>query len=437
MKRWFPNWTTALLSVVVFLLPWQTRWMYAETTIAGAHTEFGVMSVYGVEILCVFALIGGRLLDGVPWTIAKQHQLPIRLGGVAVVALVLGTAFVDRSLFSLSMVVHFALAYLLFAAIVLDHVSTRHLLFAFVASLAAPMLLGMVQVFEGSSPAASWFGLAFRDAAQLGDAVFTVNGERVLRAYGSFPHPNIFGGFLGVGLFAWWAAMANVKRSWTNRVRLIVTSIGTVVLIGGMIMTGSRSAFLGVLVGLLLIFVVKSIQNMNIARPLVFMFGGIAVIGSLISSFYLTDLALSIRGGGVNEERSLTERVALYEDFVPFIMATNPIIGRGFGAYVLSFSDVQPGKNAFDYQPIHNVLLLIFAETGILGLFAVLCWFANSVSLNFSRFPHRDALYAFGMANVILMISFFDHYLWSSWSGLALIAFVLGMMVRMGEERGK
>ena len=437
MRHWFPNWTTALLSMVIFVLPWQTRWMYAEESIAGAHTEFGVMSVYGVELLLLAALIGGRLLDRAPWKIAEKHQLPVRLGAVAVIVATLGTAFADRSLFSLAMMVHFGFAYVLFVMIVLDRVSVRHLLFSFVASLIAPMALGVAQIFNGFSPASSWFGLAFRSAAQLGDSVFTVNGERVLRAYGSFPHPNIFGGSLGVGLFAWWAAMADMKRSWTMRKHLIIAGIGSALLLGGLIATGSRSAFLGVLVGLLLVFIVKSIPNMTVARPLVFILGVAAVIGSLVSSFYLTDLASSIRGGGVNEERSLTERAVLYEDFVPFIMVTNPIVGRGFGAYVLSFSDVVPGKNAFDYQPVHNVLLLIFAETGILGLLAMLCWFANVTLITFSRFPHRDSLYAFGMANVVLMISFFDHYLWSSWSGLVLIAFVLGVMVRMGEEKGK
>lgn len=436
MKRWFPNWTTALVSMVVFLLPWQTRWMYAEVTIAGAHTEFGVMSVYGVELLLLIALIGGRFLDKTPWTLVKQHQLAIRLGAIVVVAITLGTAFADRSLFSLSMMVHFALAYAIFVAIVLDKVSLKHLLFAFVGSLVGPMILGVVQVLGGASPENSWLGIASRSAAQLGDSVFTVNGERVLRAYGSFPHPNIFGGFLGVGLFAWWAAMASVRRSWAKRRHLVISSIGTVILLGAIVMTGSRSAFLGVLVGLIGVFIVKSIPNMTIARAAALIFAIVAVCGSLISSFYLTDLALSIRGGGVNEERSLTERVVLYEDFVPFMFATNSVIGHGIGAYVLSFSDANPGKNAFDYQPIHNVPLLILAETGFVGLISMLFWLGSAVWMNFSRFPHRDSLYAFGMANVVLMISFFDHYLWSSWSGLALIAFVLGMMVKMGETRG-
>ncbi len=407
--------------------------MYSEAQIAGTHTEFGVMSLYAVEVLLAVAVIGGSLLDRKWFTIQQKHQLAVRLGAIVCVVAVLGTAFADRSVFSLAMTAHILFAFMVFFALLLDRVSVRHVLYAFVLSLLAPLALSVIQVFGGSSPASSWFGLAFRDAAQLGDAVFTVNGERVLRAYGTFPHPNVFGGFLGVALFAWWGVMASVRREWTKRKHVIFTSIGTIILMFGMLLTGSRSAFLGLFVGLTLVFVVKSIPSMKIARPVAAILGMIAVFGSLFASFYLTDLASSIRGGGVNEERSLIERVALYEDFVPFMAATNPLVGRGLGSYVLSFSDTQPGKNAFDYQPVHNVFLLILAELGLLGLVAALCWAVNVVWTNVSRFPHRDALYAFGMGNVILMICFFDHYLWSSWSGLALIAFVSAMMMRMGE----
>ncbi len=419
--------------------------MYSEVSIAGAHTEFGVMSLYAVELLLAAALIGGSILDRKWWTIDAKRQLPVRLGGIVLIVAVLGTAFADRSAFSLSTVTHLGLAYALFVAILIDRVSVKHLLFAFVVSLAAPFVLGLIQVFGGSSPANSWLGLAYRDASQLGDAVFTASGERVLRTYGSFPHPNVFGGFLGVGLFAWWAFMAQVKSlppfmggiggGLFRRKMMVITSIGTVVLIIGMLLTGSRSAFLGLFVGLALVFVVKSIPSMKIARPAAAILGIVAVFGSLLASFYLTDLASSIRGGGVNEERSLTERIALYEDFVPFMASTNLVVGHGLGSYVLSFSDFESGKSVFDYQPVHNVFLLILAELGFLGLAAMLCWGANVAWINVSRFPHRDALYAFGMGNVVFMICFFDHYLWSSWSGLALIAFAMGMMVRLGEEK--
>ena len=182
--KFFGNWTTFFLSAVVFLLPWQTRWMYGAVDIAGAHTEFGVMSLYVTEVLLVLGLALGIFLDRKSSTpkIALDHQLPIRFGGVLLVIAMLGTAFADRSAFSFAAVVHLAAAYLLFVAIVLDHVRLRPLLWSFVLGLVPPIVLGLLQVFGGTSPASTLLGLAARDAAQLGDAVFTVGGERVLRA---------------------------------------------------------------------------------------------------------------------------------------------------------------------------------------------------------------------------------------------------------------
>jgi hypothetical protein len=57
--------------------------------------------------------------------------------------------------------------------------------------------------------------------------------------------------------------------------------------------------------------------------------------------------------------------------------------------------------------------------------------------LNFSRFPNVDAIAAFAMGNVLLLIAFFDHYLWSSWSGLTLAVFVLALTIRLGQNYGR
>lgn len=411
--------------------------MYSEERIAGVHTEFGVMSVYVVEILLFIGLGIGVWRDRRHLRVASPYSLPVSLGVIAVIIVVLGTAFADRPFFSLMMAIHFGFAFLLFVGLLLEHVKIKPVLLAFVGGLIAPMILGVMQVVGGSSPASSLFGLASRDALQRGDAIFTVNGVRILRAYGSFPHPNVFGGFLGVGLFAWWSVLDQIRKAkmrWSSQAFLALKAWGTVILVLGLLLTGSRSAFLGVFVGLMLVTVVKSMKSMNVARPLVLSLSAIAVFGSLIGSFVFVDFVSGIRGGGANEERSLTERVALYEEYVPFFAATNPVVGHGMGSYVLSFSDFKPGKDVFEYQPIHNVPLLILAELGFLGLLLIFAWIASIDAVNFSRFPKRDALAAFGMGNVIVMISFFDHYLWSSWAGLSLVAFVGAMMMRLGEE---
>jgi hypothetical protein len=429
MKR--IDWLSWAVAGVVFLLPWQTRWMYGAELLAGAHTEYGIMSLFATEAMLAVAMLATLLLKP---SVDVRHQLPLRLGAVLCVAVILGTAFADRGLFSLAMATHVLFAYGLFVSLLFGQVSLRRVCGAFVLGLVPPVLLGIVQVLTGISPASAWLGLAARDAAQLGDAVFTVDGERVLRAYGAFSHPNIFGGYLGVGLFAWWYVLAAFRSKWSARVYAGVGTFGTALLLLGLLLTGSRSAMLGLLLGLMLTVVARGVKRAALRTVSVIGVATVVLATSLFASFTLTDLAAELRGGGVNEERSLTERVELYEDFVPFIAATNLVVGHGVGSYVLSYADFDSGKPAWDYQPIHNALLLFFAETGILGTL-VLLWFLGTIIRNhFTRRPTADTFTALGMCSVVLVVAFYDHYLWSSWAGLALMAFVLAAAVRFGES---
>jgi hypothetical protein len=437
------------LFIIIFLLPWQTRWMYGAELLGGAHTEYGIMGLFAVELLVAVAMIVAVLTRS---SIESRHQLPIRIGAVLCVAVVLGSAFADRGAFSLAMATHALFAYGIFASLLFEKVSMRLVCGAFVLGLVPSVLLGMVQVLTGVSPAGSWFGLAARSATQLGDAVFTVDGERVLRAYGTFSHPNVFGGYLGVGLFAWWHVVYGTWKkengTWLEFSTLrqvfhlpssiflpvAVGTFGTAFLLFGLLLTGSRSAMLGLLLGLLLTVVARGVRS-GVKRVVsVIGVAAIVIVTSLIASFAFTDLAAELRGGGVNEERSLTERAELYEDFVPFIAATNLVVGNGVGSYVLSYADFDAGKPAYDYQPIHNTFLLFFAETGILGALILLWFLAAVVRSHLARLPQRDALTALGMGSVVFVIAFYDHYLWSSWAGLALMTLVFGMMVRMGKE---
>ncbi len=109
------------------------------------------------------------------------------------------------------------------------------------------------------------------------------------------------------------------------------------------------------------------------------------------------------------------------------------LFGHGVGDYVFTLANDFPGRSVFDYQPIHSVPLLILEEVGLFGALAAIYWASCIDKMNFARFPNRDAVAAFAMGNVILVILFFDHYLWSSWAGLAMLAFIMALTVRMGE----
>lgn len=419
------SWTTIAVAGLVALLPWQTRYIFGGILIDGMHTEYGVMSVFAVE--CLVAVLAGIVLFRI-----KSQALDskvFRLFGLFGIALVLGATHAANPLFSLAILAHILCAFLLFFVIVEYYISLRALMFSFCLGLLPAILIGFTQTVLGSSPASTLLGMASRSAFTLGDAVFTVHGERVLRAYGTFSHPNVFGGYLAVALFAWWALLW-LERERVSRVKyLALGGVGTAIFFGGLLLTGSRSAILGLGVGLVLILLARTVKHY---RSLVLSLVAVGLVGgSLLASFLAPDLAASLRGGGVHEERSLTERIDLYKAYVPVATSMNPFFGLGVGEYVLASAAIDPGKPAYDYQPVHNAWLLLFAEVGIFGLVPILTLGALFVRRIFARLPEPLALSVLGMVSVLFCVAFYDHYLWSSWSGVVLVACVFAFSVRV------
>lgn len=213
-----------------------------------------------------------------------------------------------------------------------------------------------------------------------------------------------------------------------------VATFGTGLLLAGLLSTGSRSAVLGVCIGLIVITFIKALGLGRFARPIAMGMSVVLILGSFIASFLFTDIVAEIRGGGLHEERAMTERVQLYRDFVPLMLVTDPWFGCGFGTYALASADVFPEKNIYAYQPVHNIFLLIFAEVGVFGVLVVGAFLTSVVRANVARFPQHFSLYAFGALNVLATVAWYDHYLWSSWAGLVLVVIVLAMALRLGEE---
>ena len=435
--KFLKHWLTASLSLIAFLLPWQARWMYGEVAIEGAHTEFAVMSLYATEVLIALLAVGaiGAMICRRPgMTVRPEYQPTLRVAAIVLIVAITATAFVDHQSFSLSMCTHLVVAALFATLCLIDRVRLPAVLSGFVAGMFVPAVLGLIQVFAGGTPASTWLGIAARDAAQLGDAVFTIDGQRVLRSYGTFSHPNIFGGYLGVALFAWWHLVSRMRTKWSHQKYVGIGAFGTVFLLASLVLTGSRSVMLGVGIGLLVVMVLRLIRKPKLARIAGVTIGLLAIGSALVGSFVFADVAADIRGGGVNEERSLSERVMLYKDFVPLVTTMNPYIGEGVGAYVLASAALQPGKDVYDYQPVHNAWALMFAEIGILGMVAVgaLLYFIGRVHMR--HIPHPAALTVVGMMSVLLTISVFDHYLWSSWAGLVLVSFVACLSLRLAGD---
>ncbi|MFA6132020.1 MAG: O-antigen ligase family protein [Patescibacteria group bacterium] len=402
-----------LTYLCLFLLPWQTVWIYNSLTLnsstglgtfGGEGWEYGKMTHYAVQALIVVAVL-------LRWE-AKKNETTKKI--MATLWLFFAaTVFV--SFLSINFYLSGAFLFHLFSALLLfwllldERIETRKIIWFFSLGLIVPSLIGWWQVFVGVSPASTLFGLAEHLAATPGTSVVEVIGERLMRAYGTFAHPNIFGGYLAV-------VVMMILLRFSKRPALVAI---LVLLSSTLVVTFSRSAWLALIVGIIFFFVSSVISRKKI--PQKFLLGLIIVILAAAAPLALFSDAVFTRVAAADrlEEQSLTERQSEYH-MIGEVIKTNPFVGVGPGAYTLALEKLYPGQPVWSYQPMHNSYLLFFAETGLLGLvFLIYFLWVLFSGQSLQSLPSLSPLVSLAVLGV------FDHYLWSQWAGLALVAVVL------------
>jgi len=196
----------------IFLLPWQTRW-FQGAKLGGWNWEQGSASVYASWLLIMSVVILGF------WQKRKKISpiLTLKISGamfVFVAISILASNFEDRALIAIiqwwlqvSLLFFFALT------IYQAGISVKKLAFWFILSLIPQILLGFWQYYEQLVVGSKWLGIAAQLPENQGVSVIEHGLFRVLRIYGGFPHPNIFGGWVAIGFIVslWLAATAVSK----------------------------------------------------------------------------------------------------------------------------------------------------------------------------------------------------------------------------------
>lgn len=276
--------------------------------------------------------------------------------------------------------------------------------FWFFVALILPVAIGLWQSFQQFVPASTVFGLAEQDPTRLGVSVIQIGAERFLRAYGSFPHPNIFGGWIMfVLLMLWW-------RSWTHRALLWFLPFFSL----GLYLTFSRSAWVALGIGAFLLLMYAS--KCSVIR---LWLRGAALIGLTFA------LAIGIRPDLLFtrlqtttrlEAKSINERVASLKQGIA-VIGLRPF-GTGMGAYRIGLANLC-AKEVCDVpaEPPHMVPLLFLAE---LGIFRTLITCLAAIAL-FLR-NRSKGFRCLAVVFPLLIVAAFDHYLWSLWAGQVLFA---------------
>jgi O-antigen ligase len=151
----------------------------------------------------------------------------------------------------------------------------------------------------------------------------------------------------------------------------------------------------------------------------------LVILLTVISISIFTPVLARLQGTRFTEE-AVTQREELLKATGNIILS-RPLFGVGLHNFLPTVGRVQkPLSPTLYLQPVHNILLLIMAEIGIIGLIFFL-WFLFKTYQHLRRLPNNTRNVLMIILSVILILGLFDHYWLTLQQGQLLFALFLGL----------
>jgi len=241
------------------------------------------------------------------------------------------------------------------------------------------------------------------------------DGQAFLRAYGTFPHPNILGGFLLICLAG--PIVLFLRKEKPNLFALLLLVLGSSLLA----LTFSRSAWIATAI-FLLILIYKS-KILSLQKISVMFFIAISAFGLTLIPLRELFITRTTIPTTTTEEVSLEGRIWLTEQAM-ILIKESPVMGGGAGSFTIQLDNRDEGSDFV--EPVHNILLLVVSELGILGL-VLLVAIVVSIGKSFLQSKNPNAIIIGALLLGLGIIGIFDHYLWTLAPGRLMLGFVLGL----------
>jgi len=349
--------------------PLGTRYIGYMGNIGGVDIEPGTVSMFGTQIaailLVILALLSVASQGGVSPGWKKD---PFPLAALLIVASAyLSAALSVRFTSGLVEASWVALGAAVFCAVRMLKPSTTIAAMALVAGAIVQALLGAVQFVTQEAAANKWLGMAVHLPSDVGASVVGTAGGRWLRAYGTLSHPNDLGMYLAIAAVLALAFAAGQER-WMRRLGMAAA----IVCAFGLVLTFSRSAAIGFTAGLVTLAIPALICTGK-WRPRLspsLIAAAVGLVALIAASLALYEPVVSrVTADGRLERISIEERGSQIEDARSLLMRS-PLLGVGPGMMPYAMHRVDPGRDPWDYQYVHNTPLLVAVETGLLGFMA-------------------------------------------------------------------
>ena len=455
-----------LFFLFLFLIPLQIR-----KIISWQGSEWDSMFLYLTDILLVVVLSLGIINTKLKGLRLKKSDLFLFLFLIVAAVSIFVSGDKATSIFRLVKLLEFVLVYVYimyrFCPKAPSALGPRTNIYKIlVLGGVFQAILAIAQFYKQSS-----LGLKFIEAGKYlpgepGVATFISNGEKIMRPYGSFPHPNILAAFLLLAIFCFYYLwLKGFKKSPVTSYRSPVTNYllpvtSYFLLIFALFLTFSREAILPFVFVSFAFFLMRFFQLRTLyhseerlaAGKKLMILALFFVIFSILSAIVVLPY-FKTRFMNISVTEEAIDLRFFYNKMAILMIKEKPVLGIGAG----NFADYSRNYPAFLraanksynsggltgkeipewlYQPAHNIYLLIASEIGVFGALVFIIFLLVKIFKAIKPIKPKDVSEIIGPM-VFLFLGFLalglsDHFFWTLQSGG--IMFWLGLALMKNEK---
>ncbi len=382
-------------------------------------------SALGLLTLAPFgALLPG---SGLEESLSREGRLVAVCGALLLGSLGLSAIGAPAPLLALARAAEVAVGLLAYLAVARRPRLAHGLLIGFTGLVLLQLpIITLQETTQSTFPVGQYlYGWGTDVSAQVpGDSVvFGNDGTRWQRALGSFPHPNVLGGFIATYIVLGLCGPRALRPG--RKMGTVIWAIAWTELL----FTFSRAALLAALVGCAS-WALGNARIVGRGRSLVYValpaFLALGIVGAASGPFLEARLVPS---PGQLSSAPVAGRLLLLRIAIELVKA-HPLLGIGAGNF--SLVETMPPFSFIAVDPVHVVPLLIASEAGIP---AGLAWLGIVLGVPILAWSHRRRVdpgarawlaIRLALPLAILTLGLLDHYLWTLAPGRALFWLTLG-----------
>jgi len=400
--------------VFLILLPFQARLILVQPD--WMFNEYTAVVLYGSDLLFLFLMVCWALQ-------VRRSKIQFDVISVLVFCFI-GFAALSAVMNGNELVSWFRFLKLLEGVLLFLYIRARmfeykkeQIVMALMIGALTQSILGISQFLLRHDVGLQLLGESVLNTTMRGVASFYSDGEKVIRAYGTTPHPNVLATYLvlAIASYYWLSVTSEQKLRWYWHGAYAGIFFGFLTTFSRVAVT----AWVLLAVTGVGVFAYRHIGNhisiSRIVRPL---FITLAVIGVFLICYgpmVISRLTLP------TEDEGMTLRNFYNQQALQSGEGRLNWFGIGIGLFVPWLMEHSPGLLRDLYQPAHNLFLLIFAETGLLGIFSFVAFLGSIVVVFMRKVPLTfQKVYLLGCAAALLLMSGFDHFFWTLQQGIGM-----------------